>query len=277
MNSVEPQIIKSLSDDIQGFGLKGGDIVIVHSSFKALGLQDSTPADVIHTLLSVLGANGTLMMPTFTYSYAGIRNVQPFNPEKTIGIKNGILSETLRQHPKALRSGHPTYSVAVIGKHAAVIAQGREKAVPLGRGSSFEVAISLGARILLIGVGNKYNSALHYAEVAADLPYNDIPFREFWGRTALLEKSNRVIEVTLPNEFPGCSTNFNVVDEYLDSKGLLTHGRICDADSMLMNANDMIGMVVSKLRECPAWLLCDSFVCEPCTLRKRRLQEKKLI
>jgi len=147
----------------------------------------------------------------------------------------------------------------------------------MGLGSSYHEAYCLNATILLLGVGNNRNSMLHYCEVAADLPYLDIPFREFWGRTALVNDDGHVEQIPLPHEFCGCSAKFDVVDKYLDEENVLTHGRICDAPSLLMNAREMADTVIKRLRKNPAWLLCDSFICEPCTLRRRRLHERGML
>lgn len=270
-------VVPGLLDDLMRIGVCRGDFLVVHSSFKSLGLRDRTPSDVIATLLEAAGEDGTLMMPTFTYSYSGIWNVQPFNLAATPGRNNGILTETLRKYPGALRSGHPTYSVAAVGKHAEIVTANRENSSALGIGSSYDEAYRLGAKVLLVGMGNNRNSMLHYAEVAAGLPYNDIPFREFWGRTALVEKNGKAVEVSLEEEFPGCSQNFGVADGYLEEVGAIRRGRICSADSMLMSAKDMLEAVIARLREEPAWLLCENIVCEPCTLRKRRLRDRGLI
>jgi len=277
MNSSNQQLRKTLTRDLLKIGVKKGDLLIVHSSFKALGLKDGTPEDVIHAFLEILGPEGTIMMPTFTYSYSGVWKVRPFNPVTTPGAENGVLTETLRKHPGALRSGHPTYSVAAIGKHAGMITQDKENASALGRGSAYDTAIGLGAKILLLGVGNNRNSAIHYAEVMADLPYNDIPFREFWGRTALVEKNGRVTEVTLLREYPACSANFGLADDYLLQQGIMKSGKIGCAPCFLMNGMAMTEAVVKRLKMEPAWLLCDNDTCEPCTMRKRRLSERKMI
>lgn len=270
-------IIPGMAGDLKKIGLQHGDCVILHSSYKSLGLKNNTPSDVIHTLIHALSPDGTLMMPTFTYSYSGIWDIEPFNVDTTAGKSTGILTEILRKFPGAVRSAHPTCSVAVIGKNAELITNDKEHASPFGRGSSYEVAFNLDAKILLMGVGNNCNSMLHYAEVVANLPYNDIPFRGFWRKTAIVEKDGEIIEVALANEFPACSANFNVVDAYFKEKGIPTYGKILCADSMFMDAQEMIAAVVERLHKEPAWFLCNHSACEPCTLRKRRLQERGLI
>lgn len=274
MNANEPFTVVR---ELKRMGVEDGDLLIVHCAFKSIGLPGFSPQDMIGALATAVGAHGTVMMPTFTYSYSGIWNPVPFNPETTPGCLNGVLSETLRRYPGALRSGHPTYSVAAIGKHAEKITSNREMCSPLGRGSSWDEAITLGGKILLLGVDSSRNSSLHYAEVLAGLPYNHIPFRKFWGCTALVEKDGQVNEVPLAREYPACSDAFGIADAYLEQRGLLRHGRIGNADSMFMNGREVVDAVVEKLKTDPAWLLCDSIVCEPCSLRKAALRQRGLI
>ena len=46
-------------------GLKKGDTVLIHSSFKSLGPVENGASDVIDGFMSVLTGDGTLVMPTF--------------------------------------------------------------------------------------------------------------------------------------------------------------------------------------------------------------------
>src|SRR5437868_14678503 len=56
---------RHLRSKLEELGLKPGDIVLVHSSFKSLGVTD--PEEIIGALLDVLGPEGTLLMPALTY------------------------------------------------------------------------------------------------------------------------------------------------------------------------------------------------------------------
>lgn len=272
------EVVPSLLRGIKNIGITKGDLVIVHSSFKSMGLSGYGPADAVATLLESVGPEGTVMMPAFTYSYSGIWGVKPFNPDTTPGHGNGVLSETFRKHPGVLRSGHPAYSVAARGRYAGILTENRENASALGEGSSYGEAKRLGAKILLIGVGSNRNSMLHHAEAAAGLPYNDIPFRAFWGDTALVEgKDGRAAEIPLVREFPACSDNFGVIDGYLSGRGVLRRGKLKEAESLVMDSRELVGAVIKKLHEEPGCLLCGSITCEPCSLRKKRLSEKGLL
>ena len=270
------ELIPSIQRDLMHIGVRKGDCLIVHSSFKSLGLAHRSPVDVIRTLAEVTGGEGTVMMPTFTYCYSGIWNVQPYNPASSPSVFMGILPETLRNYPGALRSGSPTYSVAALGRYAKQLTEGRERSCGLGSGSSYEEAYRLGARILLIGVGNDRNSMIHYTEHASGLPFCDIPYRDFWGRSAIAERDGKIVEVPV-EDYPGCSVKFRGVDRLLDDRGLITRGRIGRSECMLMDARPIVDTIAEGLREKPDWLFCESIICEPCHLRRKRLQKLGII
>lgn len=244
-------------------------LLIVHASFKACKAAGLTPETLIGELLERLGPQGTLMMPTFTYCYLHHPRHAVYDPASTPGVLNGILSETFRQMPGVVRSGNPTYSVAVCGKYARELTTGSKDNAGLGHGSSYETALKLGSKILLLNVRNNRNSMLHYAETASGVPYNDIPFRETWGRNALTING----EMELIPEYSACSEEFGKFDEVFVKQGF---AREFDG-SFLIDAQPMVEFICSEIRKKPDIMLCHDPECEPCTRRRKRLQEKGLI
>ena len=268
---------RDLTADLLNIGVVKNDCLIIHCSFKPLKAAGHTPVEVIAAVLGLLGPTGTLMMPTFTYSYSGIRHVTPYNPNTSPGIDNGVVSETFRLWAGTLRSGHPTYSVAAIGKHAKFLTANREFRSPLGHGSSFEDALNLDAKILLLGVGNNRNSMVHHVEVASGLPYNDVPFSQYWGNTAVVEKDGRIVTVPLVPEYPACSDNFQWLDKHLSQEGIACEGQVGGAHAFLINSKEMRDCLTKQIKHRADCLLCDSNTCEPCSLRRRHLKELCLI
>src|SRR6187551_3686776 len=98
-------------------GLASGDAVVVHASLRAVGLDAN---DVIEALLEAVGPDGLVVMPTFTYAN------ESFVPD--LPGRTGTLAEVFRRRPDALRSAHPTYSVAAVGADAAELVDGHEQA-----------------------------------------------------------------------------------------------------------------------------------------------------
>ena len=250
--------------------IEPGSLVILHASFAPCKREENlTPQQVLNMLIDRLGENGTLMAPTFTYSYSKIWNIKPFDKNTTPGNGNGILSETLRQMPGAVRSNNPTYSVAVYGKYAHELTDGSNNYAGLGHGSSYENALKLGAKILLLNVASNRNSMLHCAEVLSQVPYNDIPFRECWGRTALTIDG----EVELNGEFPACSDEFSKLDAEFVAAGFSQKL----GNSYLIDAQKMCEYTIAKIKAQPDIMLCHNEECEPCTVRRHRLRSLGLI
>ena len=244
-----------------------GAVLVMHASFKACKNEGISPEEMLKMLMAQLGEEGTLMLPTFTYNYADIWAPVAYDPATTEGIENGILSETFRQMPGVLRSGNPTYSVAAWGKYAELLTKGSDDNAGLGHKSSYENANKLGAKILLFHVGNNRNSMLHYAEVASGIPYNDIPFRECWGREALTIHGR----MKLNGEFPACSEEFSKFDDIFVKEGFAEK---LGNSGFLIDSPSMVDYICKEIEKTPDVMLCREFTCEPCTVRRKRLAEK---
>jgi len=271
MPSTKPRI----EADLRALGLAEGDTVALHASFKSLGGVEGGPATVVDAFLAVIGESGTLMAPTFSYNCVGRPGVTPFTAD-TPGIHTGVVSETIRLHPSARRSAHPTHSVAAIGARAeALTAAGRADRAPLGKGCPFDLLARWRGKIVLLGVTHTANSSLHVAESHAEVGYLDIPFREFWGHEALVAGNNgEVRRVPLVKEFPGCSRNFDAVSMPLREAGIEQRGMVARADCLVLDARRMMQAVVEMLHDKPDFLLCRDITCEPCSLRRKRLEQR---
>ena len=246
-----------------------GMLLICHASFKKCKEEGRTPEEVITSLQKKLGPEGTLMMPTFSYCYLNHPRHSAWDKNETPGVLNGVLSETFRTFPGTLRSNNPTYSVAVSGKYASLLTEGSADNAGLGHGSSYENALKKGAHILLLNVRNNRNSMLHYAEIASGVPYNDIPFREAWGRNALTKEG----EIVLIPEYPACSEEFSKFDQEFISMGFAQDL----GGSMLINAQDMVKYICGRINVQKDVMLCNNSECECCSLRRARLKSMGLI
>ena len=57
---------KDVEKAVRDLGIKEGDVVLVHSSFKSMGHVVGGAEDVIGGFLDAIGEEGTLVFPCFT-------------------------------------------------------------------------------------------------------------------------------------------------------------------------------------------------------------------
>lgn len=162
-----------LRRDLFDLGIRPGDAVLVHSSFRALGGVEGGAAGFFETFRDCLGPDGTLVLPALSYYYVSAR--QPVFDVRLTPVCPGVgyLPEFFRtQVPGVIRSLHPTHSCCMAGRDAAWLAEGHElDETPVGPHSPFSKLPALGGRILMLGCSADRNTSMHGVEETAEPPY----------------------------------------------------------------------------------------------------------
>jgi aminoglycoside 3-N-acetyltransferase len=249
---------------LRELGLTKGDSLIVHSSMRHLGPVEGGADTVIDAILEVIGPTGNLVLPTFNY-------VQPvplpyYDPGGTPG-RTGTLPEVGRKRPQAVRSLHPTHSVAVIGPAAERLTAGHLSQRVFGVGSPVDLLAQGGGKVLLLGVGQTSNSTIHVAEEHAGMPKGP------WTAELPVVKIRRPDGTFLSHQLDtscSCSAAFEGAEYALRSHGEIRDARI-GGGCRLMLGRDVIRRVVDMIRQKPDILLCRWEHCPPCTVARRRL------
>ncbi len=150
-------------------GLKSGDVVLVHSAMRTFGYIDGGAETVVGALLEVLGERGTLVVPTFTFVHEAEEDpiIDPANDPSEMGV----ITETVRLRPEALRSTAFRHSFAAVGRRARVITQVDTALSVFDLRSSFGVMLALNTQLLLVGVTYAQSTSHHFAEWVCDVPY----------------------------------------------------------------------------------------------------------
>ncbi|WP_133511724.1 AAC(3) family N-acetyltransferase [Candidatus Thiosymbion oneisti] len=163
------------SDDLRialsDLPLDRGDILFSHSNLGFFGhAQGVRNADALcrlfaEAVLDRIGYEGTLVVPTFTYSFP---RGEVFDPEASPSGM-GLFAEWVRRHSDARRSVDPCYSVAAIGgKAEALTAEVPENS--FGPGSFFDRFYEAGGKILNFNFGAG-STFVHYVERQLKVPY----------------------------------------------------------------------------------------------------------
>ena len=104
---------QQIREDLSALGLRKGDAVLIHSSFKSMGAVEGGIQTLVDALLSVIGDTGTLIVPTLTFVEVSAEN-RVFDYLGSVSCV-GAVSEFVRQMDGAKRSINPTHSCAAIG------------------------------------------------------------------------------------------------------------------------------------------------------------------
>ncbi len=262
--------IRDIIRGLKSLGLTSESAVLVHASLSSFGPVRGDATAILAALLSVCGS---VVLPAFTYQsmvwplvgppengmtygrpeHADInRRADFFRPDLPVHRDIGVIAETLRRQPAAVRSAHPVLSFVAVGQHAREAIANQTLDHPL---APTEWLQHHGGDVVLIGVGHTRNTSIHFAEKLAG--------RKQFTRWAILRdgKSATVRAVRLPN-FPGCSDGFDAIEpEVARSTAQVTIGR---ATVRRIPLGMLIPIVVGWISDEPDALLCARPDCERC-------------
>lgn len=249
------------------------------SAFRRVGLSPSRPV-FVHAALSSFGdeirggpdaligalltcASG-LLMPAFTFKTMLTPETGPeqnairygqdkdsnrmaefFTPDMPVDRMMGLLPETLRLRPEASRSSHPILSFTGLGLDESVAAQTMSDPFrPLS------CLVEQDGQVVLIGVDQRVNTSIHYAEARAG--------RKQFIRWALTPDGVRECP-----SFPGCSEGFN--QAALLFEDFNQRIQIGEAHIQVISMQKLVVAVLARLADDPLALLCGREDCARCT------------
>ncbi len=247
---------------LRSLGLASGDKVLVHSSLSAIGTVDGGADAVIDALLEAVAPGGLVMVPTFG-------GPQPFDRRET-PTTLGIIAERFWRRPEAVRSLHPTHSVAAIGEGAQDFVRDHERApTAYAEGTPYYKLTQERGKILLIGVDQDRNTTLHTAEALAGSVYLT-PIQGTY-----IDDSGKSVTIDIA-DMAGPHRNFIGLDRLFRERGVTRMGRIGKAVCRLMDAKAMLDVALEALERDPAAVLCDNPACSDCVMQRGKIKAARL-
>lgn len=164
-------------------GVRAGDVLLVHSAHDAFTGYAGKATDLITLLQQAVGPEGTLMMPTISFTGTAVehaRTASVFDVRRT-AAKVGLLPELFRRMPGVLRSLHPTHSVAAWGARAGEMVKEHElEETPCGPGSPYGKLLAAGGKSVFLGVTMDSMTFFHAIEAWLEprMPFS--PFTSEW-------------------------------------------------------------------------------------------------
>ena len=240
---------------LRDVGIPPGSKLLLHSSLSSLGVVEGGADAVIDAFLDVLGPDGTLIVPTLTgYEDLSAANPPVFDPVQQ-RCWTGVIPETLRRRPGAVRSLHPTHSVAALGKDGVALTRDHILSVtPCDEMSTYGKLAGLDdAYIVLLGVTHESRTMFHHVEELAGVDYH---MQEGFVEATIVLEERRITRHVMLHRY-GAPRNFSVMEPLFVEQGVQRQALVGNALVRLVN---VAGMVRTTLRA----LLADKRVlCQP--------------
>ncbi|MQY33286.1 SPBc2 prophage-derived aminoglycoside N(3')-acetyltransferase-like protein YokD [Streptomyces sp. RB17] len=235
----------TIAAQLRLLGVETGETLLVHSSLSSLGWVNGGAVAVVQGLLDALGPSGTLVVPAQSAQLSDpalwarppvpaqwwdrIRaTMPPYDPLTTPTRGVGVVPETVRTWPGALRSAHPHTSFAALGPRAREITDGHAPDCRLGEHSPLARLEKLGARVLLLGAGYDSCTSFHLAEYRITGPLVAV------GRPAPGGGWETVVEVSIDSD------RFDELGHDFERDRPVVRGRVGAADARLFPVADAV-------------------------------------
>lgn len=235
--------------DLRKLGIKEGDVVLVHSSLTSIGYVQGGADTVINALLEAVGPNGGILMPVYSprgFIVDWVKSNPVFDPKEDPS-QTGAITECFRQRKEALRSLHPTHSVAAIGPHAHYLLKDHEKSeTRCGKTSPFYKLIGLGGYILVLGSKFGEITSFHVIEDLVDNFPVKVYLKGLVPMRYLDEKGVEHISLQKLNDPVVARTRIDVnakkekqIYSYCLERGVVRTGKVGNAISHLIEARGL--------------------------------------
>ena len=264
---------EKLEQAIRDVGIQEGDIVSLQVSLGRLGLMNGVSADfndisneVIDSFLSVLGKEGTLLVPTYTYS---IGKGEIFDVQHTPSAI-GEFPEIFRKKTGAKRSRDPMLSNAAIGPKSDELLKDISKSC-YGHGSTFEKMRNSNAKICMMGIGLHWATFRHHIEAMANVPFR---FNKVFN--GLIREDGKLSEekwlyFAAPMGIRNCQPNGLPLEQIATKKGIIQKAFLGRGEIIVVEAQRYFELGKEELKRNP-WLSAEG---PPIDIKKALIEKEE--
>lgn len=240
-------LIEDIINAIKKAGIKKGDSIFVHSDLKSFGklnnkiTRDEYVGSFFKALLEVVGKNGNIIMPTFSYS---ICKKEIFDPETTPSTV-GILTEYFRKLKNVKRSKDAIFSVAAFGPDKDYFVDVGTNC--FGEKSIFEKLYHKNVKMVFLGETFDI-TYMHFIEQRYGVPYRFI--KKFKGEIKLgNELKEFIFDYNVRPLDKNINYNLEGIAFFLESKGVLKKAELGNSKIRVVNAVDAFNEIIKGLKD----------------------------
>ena len=243
--------LQSMTQDLRTLGLRAGDSVLIHSSFKSLGPVEGGADTVVKAFQNAVGETGTVVFPTLCQEdWEHVYENWHLDAPSDVGY----LTNYFRKLPGALRSDQATHSVAALGKDAAYITQthgitGRRYGIfgdtPFAADSPWEKMYEMDTKVVFLGASMNSCTFRHYVEYCfMEKVINLIrPRPDFQELLSQIWCYERFFEEGIWPDI--CN---DTVKEIMEQKGMVSHATCGNAQMLMISAKEYCSVSMDLLK-----------------------------
>jgi len=156
---------------LEGLGIEKGDIIFAQVGYAFLGKAKNCDNNeqicqlIFDSFLEILGKEGTLLVPTYTYSFCEKEDFDVTNTSSTVGP----FTEFFRKQKNVIRSKDPIFSVAGIGSKSKELLYDLPHTC-FGKNSVYDRLKKNDGKICMIGLPLHWATFRHHIEEMVNIP-----------------------------------------------------------------------------------------------------------
>ena len=220
-----------IKKQLDEFNIAKGKPVTIHSSLKAIGETEGGGEGLLSVLIDYFAKDGGIFsVPTHTWTS------DVYDRRKAESC-TGVLSKLAAAHSDAIRTLHPTHSLAVFGNDAADFAsKDNNTDTPVNPGGCYGELLKRDGYILLVGVGHEKNTFIHCVEEMLNVPKR---LTDYKVEKTIIHKDGREekrhIKWFYEEEIPDVSVYFKKFEPAFRYHSCITDGFIGNAKAQLIS------------------------------------------
>jgi len=246
---------EDISNALAGAGLTKGDCIFIHSNLGFFGIlkEASSPVEYYQifkaVILDIIGPEGTLIVPAFSYSYC---HQEVFSPDITPGV-GGFFAERLRQDAASIRSLDANFSIAAIGRYAQYFT-GSPPEHSFGDNCFWERFLKANGKFINFNF-DAGSTFIHYVEKKMNVPYRYD--KAFFGISLIAGRKQAgifyhfVYDLKKPDNGP----DFTKFDKKAKESGLAKIVNLGKGQIVSITARDTYRLIESELQFNPTFLI----------------------
>lgn len=242
--------VNDLINCLRSIGITAGDHLFIHSNVGFFGRMENVKSandlceSFWNALLEVVTENGTIVFPTFSYSFC---HNEVYDP-KTTKTNCGMLSEYAMTKPGSIRSMDPNFSIVAYGKLAKAFTE-EPTHESFGKGSFWDRFLAQEGKIVCMNF-DCGSTFVHFAERMHSVSYR---FNKAFNGTTVLEDGSLHRDYAVHYVFEGDADYpcFDTLDRNCREKGVCKISNLGRGTMLAMNVREYYDLIDEMLRDNP--------------------------